>query len=735
MSANSIVSIIAGPRIASGVEVSPSTTYSGGVITVFGSNFIPKVQNCSSNIGSYNATSCLVLSDTAVVVIVPASVNVGSFIVSIQFSNPSSLAISTSRANFQVWPLPALASTSPFLPAVAYSGSTVTVTGQNFLPDFQSCSTTVCAVTSVSCIITSSTSATFVVGLIPSSVNCTVVLSFSNPSMLNVSSASGALQIVADAAIVYASSGNSTVAYAGNTVSIRGVNFIPYYQTCEAGVCGVRGESCSVASNDTVVFTVGRSTAPGNCGVYVAFSNPQISKTSANVNVLQIMGIPSVDVTYPFNPKRAYPGSTVTMNGLSFLPLSQTCGAVVCGVVATRCSVLSSTMIEFVVNATTGNTSCPVTVQLQSPAFVLASSLQIVSFPTVNTTSLPTRAYFGSMIKFPFVQLFTSPFLCFSVSTCFSCLEFSEGSATFLLPTSDNMTNASQAVSVVIRNPYVMIRLISNNFTLSAGPQIYSIASALPQLQSAFAIFGVSFWGPCRINAVKGTSDIIEVTVINSTTLSATWLVDPSVLSTQQTEIPAVLSCYACNSSDIWCVPGGPAGVFFFELELNAESNILTSRRFSTSPLQFQHVYFVRPYFIKLGTAAPAAVIAGDNADFVLELLDSSNKSVSDASVLSSSAIFVSKVGANGTAPGSAFYEGARSKFKLKQLIADNISLYFQDLVLGGILATYYRDSMFLASYASGVQQNPWLGAPSNIVPQTNSFRWTWFIKATVNGG
>jgi hypothetical protein len=423
------------------------------------------------------------------------------------------------------------------------------------------------------------------------------------------------------------------------------------------------------------------------------------------------------------------------MNGVSFLPSSQTCSVIVCGVVASSCIVRSSTAIEFTVNATTAIAACAVTLQLQTPAFVLVTSLQVVSFPTINTTSLPTRAYFGSLFKLPFVRLFTAPYLCFSVSVCFSSVEFSEVNAIFAVPTSDNMTNASQSVSVVIKNPYAIIGLISNNFILSAGPQLRSITSALPQLQSLFFIDGVNFWGPCQIKQANGISDILGITVVNSTKLSATWLVDPSVLSKQQIAIPAVLTCDSCNSSDVWCVPGGPAGAFFFEFELNADDNVLSSRSSATTPLQLQHMSFVRPYLIKIGASSANDATAGADSPFVLQLTDLKNISVSDVSVLSSSALIVTKVGVKGKALGSVFYEGFVSKYKLKHVIAENISLYFQDVGLGGVLATYYRDNMFSASHASGVQKDPWLGAPSNIVPQTSSFRWTWFIKATATGG
>jgi hypothetical protein len=102
------------PRIASDVELLPSVVFAGGIITVFGRNFIPNDQNCSSIIGTSVATSCLVLSATAIAVVVPLSFNVGSFVVLIRFSNPSTVTISTSGATLQIWPQPVIAIGSPF---------------------------------------------------------------------------------------------------------------------------------------------------------------------------------------------------------------------------------------------------------------------------------------------------------------------------------------------------------------------------------------------------------------------------------------------------------------------------------------------------------------------------------------------------------------------------------------------------------------------------------------------
>jgi hypothetical protein len=109
----------------------------------------------------------------------------------------------------------------------------------------------------------------FVLGTIQSVGKCKVILFYSNPSTLNTSSSSEALEVLADPVIATA----SQVVYPGNTVTLRGFDFIPNHQTCTCSVCGLNSVSCFIISNDTISFTIGQSFEPGNCIVQVTFAN------------------------------------------------------------------------------------------------------------------------------------------------------------------------------------------------------------------------------------------------------------------------------------------------------------------------------------------------------------------------------------------------------------------------------------------------------------------------------
>jgi hypothetical protein len=135
-----------------------------------------------------------------------------------------------------------------------------------------------------------------------------------------------------------------------------------------------------------------------------------------------------------------------------------------------------------------------------------------------------------------------------------------------------------------------------------------------------------------------------------------------------------------------------------------------------------------------MDTSSPVRVIAGDTRTFNVELVDHSNNTLTEAAVLTASALLVTKVGMNGTENTSAFYQGSQAVYNLKHLKAENVSLIFQDAALGGIMATYYRDARFVDAFASGVQSDPLLRPSSNVALQMNSFRWVWLVRPSLSG-
>lgn len=369
------------------------------------------------------------------------------------------------------------------------------------------------------------------------------------------------------------------------------------------------------------------------------------------------------------------------------------------------------------------------------PFSVLESSLQIVSLPTLNATVLPSRSYFGSFLTLYFINLVMPPVLCFSNATiCFNSVEFSENSATFQMPTSENKTTVS-LVSTRINNPDFLIGTISSAFELSKSLKIHRISSPLSPQVSSFFVHGADFWAPCRVRSEEGSRELLGITVVNSTTLSANWLVEVSTLWNNMSSLAFVLSCHSCNTIEPWCHPGGPAAFVFFNLELTDQNNVILGGSPSAHQLLLRHVTSARPFSIKVDTSSPINITVGDEKDVAIELIASGDRSVVDSAVLAGSAILVTKDTNSGLELGSLFYRGSKANYKLRQVRAENVSLHFEDLGLGGILATYYRDAKFSAPFASGVQEQPLLRAQSNIISHSNSFRWTWLMRASVNAG
>jgi hypothetical protein len=168
--------------------------------------------------------------------------------------------------------------------------------------------------------------------------------------------------------------------------------------------------------------------------------------------------------------------------------------------------------------------------------------------------------------------------------------------------------------------------------------------------------------------------------------MSATWLYSALELWNQQRTIAAALTCHSCQTSDSWCIPDGPPAVLLFDLDLNNAGMVEMS---SLPAVKLQHVANARPFSISVSALSPVSIVAGSDGMFVLRLVSSTkNKSVSDADVLAESAVFVTKVGSNSSESSSAYQDGFSFIYNLQHFKAENVTLQFQDLSLGGILAT-----------------------------------------------
>ncbi len=194
-----------------------------------------------------------------------------------------------------------------------------------------------------------------------------------------------------------------------------------------------------------------------------------------------------------------------------------------------------------------------------------------------------------------------------------------------------------------------------------------------------------------------------------------------------------MMACSSCDVTHPWCHQESPAALFLFTLEKQDDGNFRLSD--DADALQLRHVSFARPQSIQMSLSSPIHVTAGSDVNVAVELADAGNRSVLDTAVLSASVLFVTKIGNDGSESRSAFYEGSSALYNLKHFKAEKVLLHFENLSLGGVLATYYRDATFTSPFASGVQEKPSLGAATNIIPYANSFRWKWFMRASLNGG
>jgi hypothetical protein len=123
-------------------SISPTSAYAGSTITVTGTNFIPGFL-CDANVGAHPsvgtlATSCTLVSATTAAVVIASNTPSGAYpgvpsSVQLNFTNGAKVA-TVSLQPLSIVANPTAASISP---TSAYAGSTITVTGTNFIPGFQ----------------------------------------------------------------------------------------------------------------------------------------------------------------------------------------------------------------------------------------------------------------------------------------------------------------------------------------------------------------------------------------------------------------------------------------------------------------------------------------------------------------------------------------------------------------------------------------------------------------------
>jgi hypothetical protein len=241
-------------------------------------------------------------------------------------------------------------------PAAAYAGSTITVTGTNFINGF-ACSALVgetasSGTSATSCALASATTAVVVIesstpsaghpGL-PSSVQLTVT------NGAKVAAVGGTTLAILANPIVF--SIHPSQAFISSFITVIGMNFITVSQSFFLKVgsvpCSGLSLSCNISSHSLAVINIDNVNVPlGVTDICISFSNPPSVLASSSGYMLFISASPSISSA---RPAQGYISSTITVFGLNFLVSNYTCFLTVGTVQASVCRILSTQSVSFVV--------------------------------------------------------------------------------------------------------------------------------------------------------------------------------------------------------------------------------------------------------------------------------------------------------------------------------------------------------------------------------------------------
>jgi hypothetical protein len=121
----------------------------------------------------------------------------------------------------------------------------------------------------------------------------------------------------------------------------------------------------------------------GSSDFHISFSNPPSVFVENLPN--RFITVYDAPVITDYAPVRFFPGSTITVTGLNFIPEEQSCAATLCSVAVNDCRIVDFSNIVMVTASSTPNGSCPATLRFSNPNTVVASS-------TMNVSGLPTIA-------------------------------------------------------------------------------------------------------------------------------------------------------------------------------------------------------------------------------------------------------------------------------------------------------------------------------------------------------
>jgi hypothetical protein len=174
-------------RIPVVASLVPSKTYGGGIVTVFGANFVPNVGTCSALVTTTSSSTSL-----ACEVITPQYLVVRINYNAAPSSTPGNIVLSFTVPPTTMSPLPLTVLATPAiigpLQPFAYTGSIVTLMGTSFHPaDSQTAQCFICSNAS-SCLVASETTIVVDLSVNPTGGLCDIVVKLRTPQMRYVDS-------------------------------------------------------------------------------------------------------------------------------------------------------------------------------------------------------------------------------------------------------------------------------------------------------------------------------------------------------------------------------------------------------------------------------------------------------------------------------------------------------------------------------------------------------------------
>ena len=275
-------------------SVEPSSAYSGSVITISGSFSYPGY-SCAVYFGTslVLSSNCSLVSTSKIIVVIPTLQSFGSTVISVSLVNPFELIVDLLEG-LQIFDSPSLDPVPPSSPN-AYAGSTLTITGSNFISDSQKCSACLgvnvgSAIPASSCFFASSTSVVVVLSSVttPSIITSRFLFIDTSNPVIRINRSEVALKVYDDSAI---QSITPSVAHRGDIVALTGVNFISN-ASCFILLGTSNGilMSCSILSNSSAFFTVPTSAVFGRFSITVIIAGANISIASSQSSSFTVAG-------------------------------------------------------------------------------------------------------------------------------------------------------------------------------------------------------------------------------------------------------------------------------------------------------------------------------------------------------------------------------------------------------------------------------------------------------------